>query len=239
MNRDAAPILTRAWLAAFRGRRAVGRRLRPAPPREELIRRHAPGRSFLDVGCMWSVDGAVAFLAEEVGATAVTGVDLMAPSQRYAQEHARRNSVMRFVAGDLHDPSVVAEAGVHDVVWCSGVLYHAPNPLLTLSRLRELTGELLILSTEALPELPGTSAGCVFYPGLDDPARRAYTPVQAARRVGITEPFDPAAGFENWWWGITPSALRGMLVASGFHVESISGDPFHVTALARPAAAVS
>ena len=188
---------------------------------------------------MWSVDGAVAFLAEEVGATAVTGVDLMPPTERYAEEHARRSSAMRFVHGDLHDPSVVAQTGAHDVVWCSGVLYHAPNPLLTLSRLRQLTGELLILSTEALPELPGTSGGCVFYPGLDDRGRRAYTSVQAARRVGITEPFDPTAGFENWWWGITPSALRGMLVASGFRVESISGDPFHLTALAAPVAAVS
>jgi hypothetical protein len=236
---DRTNLLTRAWLTVFRGRRALGRVLRPAPPREDLIRRHAPGRSFIDVGCMWSVDGAVAFLAEEVGATAVTGVDLMPPSERYLAEHARRNSTMRFVLGDLHDPSVLAQAGIHDVVWCSGVLYHAPNPLLTLSRLRELTGELLILSTEALPELPGTSGGCVFYPGLDGGGRTAYASVQTARRVGITEPFDPAGGFENWWWGITPSALRGMLVASGFDVESISGDPFHLTALARPAAALS
>jgi SAM-dependent methyltransferase len=226
---------TRVWLAVHRLRRAVRRRLRPAPPREDLIRRHVPGRSFLDVGCMWSVDGALAFLAEEVGATSVTGIDLMPPTGRYLEEHARRRSVVRFVLGDLHDEPVAAEAGVHDVVWCSGVLYHAPNPLLTLVRLRALTGQLLILSTEALPELPGLAGGCVFYPGLDAADRAVYTAVQGNRRVGVSEPFDPARGYENWWWGITPSALRGMLTASGFEVDSISGDPFHLVALARPA----
>ncbi len=58
---------------------------------------------------------------------------------------------MRFVRGDLHDPATVAEVGPHEVVWCSGVLYHAPNPVLTLQRLRELTTELLILQTMTLP----------------------------------------------------------------------------------------
>lgn len=228
--------LTPVWLVVHRARRALGRVVGPSPPREELVRRHAPGRSFLDVGCMWSVDGAIAFLAEEIGATNVTGIDLMPPTERYREEHARRRSSMRFVLGDLHDQPVVAEAGVHDVVWCSGVLYHAPNPLVTLARLREVTGELLILSTEALPEVPGAVGACVFYPGLDDAGRAAYTAVHAGRSaLGVSEPFDRAKGYENWWWGITPSALRGMLVASGFEVESLTGGPFHLVALARPA----
>src|SRR3712207_8110158 len=59
----------------------------------------------------------------------------------------------RFVCGDLHDPDVLAEAGVHDVVWCYGVLYHAPHPLLTLERLRSVCGELLLLGTELIPEV--------------------------------------------------------------------------------------
>jgi hypothetical protein len=237
MGRVTRPM--HVWLAVHRLRRAVQRRVRPAVPREELVRRHAGGSSFLDVGCMWSVDGAIAFLAEESGATSVTGIDLMPPSGHYRDEHARRGSAIRFVRGDLHDEALVREVGVHDVVWCSGVLYHAPNPLLTLARLRELTGELLILSTEALPEMPGVSGACVFYPGVDAPEHAAYAAVQGDRRVGISEPFDPARGYENWWWGITPSALRGMLTAAGFTVESVSGGPFHLVALARPVPAES
>jgi predicted RNA methylase len=76
---------------------------RGAPPREELVARHVRGRSFADVGCMWSVDGAVAFAAEAAGASAVTGVDVMEQSTAYRAEHVRRGSQIRFVRGDLHD----------------------------------------------------------------------------------------------------------------------------------------
>lgn len=50
----------------------MGRSKARTPPREELITQHVAGRSFLDVGCMWSVDGALCFAAEDAGATAVT-----------------------------------------------------------------------------------------------------------------------------------------------------------------------
>src|SRR5262245_15439232 len=102
---------------------------------------------------MWDVSGRFSFLAEEAGATRVTGLDVMAATPEFEAEHARRNSAVRFVTGDLHDPATVAEVGVHDVVWCSGVLYHSPYPVLTIRRLRELTGELLLLQTCAIPEL--------------------------------------------------------------------------------------
>src|SRR4051794_19232562 len=118
---------------------------RRRPPREELISRFAGGRSFLDVGCMWSVHGALCFFAEEAGATEVTGLDVMAATPEFEAERERRGSGVRFVQGDVHDAGVVEP---HDVVWCSGVLYHVPNPLLTLERLRALTRETLLLATE-------------------------------------------------------------------------------------------
>jgi hypothetical protein len=34
----------------------------------------------------------------------------------------------------------------------------------------------------------------------------------------VTEPFDPAAGYGNYWFGMTPTALRAMLETSGFRV---------------------
>jgi hypothetical protein len=134
---------------------------------------------------------------------------------------------VRFVHGDLHDPAVVDEVGVHDVVWCSGLLYHAPHPLLTLQRLRDLTGEILLLATESLPEVPGLPGACVFYPGAE-PA-----PVAAPGRAGLATPFDPARTYENWWWGITPSALRGMLDATGFAVVELHDDGLHLTVTAE------
>lgn len=189
---------------------------RGLPPREELVQRHVKGRSFVDVGCMWSVDGAIAFAAEAAGASGVTGVDVMGESSKYLEEHARRSSKVRFVQGDLHDPRTVEAVGPHDIVWCSGVLYHAPHPLLTLERLRQMTAQTLILATETLP-LKGNR--CEFAPA-------------PGTHPTHTEPFDPARGYVNWFWGISPGALRAMVEATGFRVEEEHRTAFHTTVVA-------
>jgi hypothetical protein len=134
-----------------------------------LMRSLAARRSVVDVGCLWSVDGAYAFAAEE-GASAVTGVDLMPASTRFETERSRPRSKVRFVHGDVHDPAVLA---------------HAP------------------------------AAG-------------------AGRAIGVTEPFDPAEDCGYWWWGITPSAMRGMLRAAGFVLDELRLEPFVATVVARP-----
>ncbi len=225
------PVLARAWLTAAR----VRRRIRRSPQaREELVTRFGPGRSFADIGCMWSVDGAIAFLAERCGATAVTGLDVMPASEKFAAEHAARASTVRFVQGDLHDPAAMADVGSHQVVWCSGVIYHAPHPLLTLERLHEITAETLILASETIPEVPGVSQACVFLPELPEGDRLAHASARPGRpALGITEPFARHQSYGAWWWGLSASALKGMLAASGFDVVEQHGDALHVTLVAR------
>ena len=179
------------------------------PPREELVARFAPGRSFLDVGAMWSVDGAIAFAARDAGATKVTALDIMGPTPAF---EANQGDV-RFVQGDLHDPRTVEEAGVHDVVWCSGVIYHAPHPVLTLQRLRELTGETLLLATETIR---GRGRTAIFAP---DPSEHP----------ALDAPLDPDGGYRGWWWGLSPGAVVAMAEATGFTVEEDHRTRHHLT----------
>jgi hypothetical protein len=225
-------LLARAWISAARLRRRLAR---PAVthPRAELIRAEVPGRSFADVGCMWNIHGAMCFAAEEAGAREVTGLDVMAQTPEFEAERGRRRSRVRFVRGDLHDPAALERVGSHDVVWCSGLLYHAPHPLLSLERLREITGEVLLLATETIPEVPGVAQACVFYPGLGGRDRRAHAAARPGEHVGLTTPFEPHRGYANWYWGISRSALRGMLTATGFEPVREYGDPFHATVVAR------
>lgn len=197
-----------------------------------MVRRHAAGKTFCDVGCMWKVNGRIAFVAEEAGATSVTGVDVMEPSPEFMAERERRGSEVRFVHGDLHEPATVAEVGPHEVVWCSGVLYHAPNPVLTLQRLRELTTELLILQTMTLPELPGVKQGVVFYPGVADRGLYERWGDEATRGLRMPQPGEDP--FAPWWWGISHSALHAMLRAARFELVEQWGDPFAVHLTARP-----
>jgi hypothetical protein len=239
-------LLTRGWITAARVSRRTKRRLRPEPYREELIKRYAPGRTFVDVGGMWGIHADLAFLAEESGAAAVTVVDMMPISEEYRARHAESSSRVRYVQGDLHDPRVLEEVGKHEIVFCAGVLYHAPNPLHTLECLAEITGETLILITASIPEVPGLEQACVFYPGMSEKARQSYVPATPGPRLGITHPFERegskeqehGAGqsgvYDNWWWGITPSALEGMLNASGFQVVETGGEPFATRVIARP-----
>ena len=210
-------MLGRSLTAVARLRARLGS---AAPPREELIARHVKGRSFVDIGCMWTINGALCFAAEDAGAARVTGVDVMGPSDEFTTEKRRRASKMRFVQGDVHDPATVAEIGRHDVVWCSGVLYHAPHPLLTLERLRELTGETLLLATETVAETPGRRGTIVIAPGTDE-----HPNAEPAR--------GPNAGYGPWYWGFAPSALRTMLTLSGFQIVEEHRTPFHVTVVAR------
>lgn len=222
--------LAKTWITAARLRR----KLRRAPlVREELVRRHAPGRSFADVGCMYGADGAIAFLAEECGATAVTAFDAMEETPGYRAEHERRGSSVEFVRGDLHDPGAI---GDHDAVWCAGVLYHSPYPLLTLERLAAAARELLIVGSHTIPEVPGLAQACVFYPGLGPGDRREYAAVWPCNSVGISTPYDarPEMAYANYWWGITPSALRAMVeVQPGFRVVEELAEPFATYVVAR------
>lgn len=229
----------RAWLMQARARRNVRRAVRRLGPIEPMVDRLAPDRSFVDVGAMWNVHGKVAFRAEANGATKVTAIDVSAPTEEYRAEHERRGSDVRFVLGDLHDDAVRAEAGAHDVVWCSGVLYHCPNPIHSLQCLREITNETLVLISATIPELPGVDQASVFFPGLGEKQRHAYDGAYTATsrldapRIGLTGPFDPAQFYGNWWWGLTPSSIRGMLEVTGFETAEVKSDGFHTRFVAR------
>ena len=62
---------------------------------------------------------------------------------------------------------------------------------------------------------------------------------KATASAGLTEPFDPDQAYGTWWWGITRSALHGMLTASGFEAIEEHGDSLHATVVARPRATVT
>lgn len=221
------------WLWWARARRKALLPFRRLGPFEPLIDELAPGRSFVDVGAMWNVHGRVAFTAEERGATNVTALDVSLPTDEYRAEHQRRGSSVRFVSGDIHNDRVRSETGPHEVVWCSGVLYHCPDPVHTLRCLREITTQTLVLISATIPEAPGKPRSAVFFPGLAERQRRAYdraftaTSGSSAPRLGLTTPFDPDHHYGNWWWGLTPSSIEGMLETCGFEVTRRITDGFH------------
>jgi hypothetical protein len=237
------PVVTSAWLSFARLRRLLGRK--PSGDwtqvRHRWIRDNLPGRSFADVGGMFGIHGEIALVAEESGASAVTLFDAGEPTPEFLERSRARGSAIRFVQGDLEDPVALREIGPHDVVWCTGVIYHTPNPVLQLMHLREITRELLYLGTVAIPEVPGVRQACVYYPYLQRAERHAYAAGLAdpERTLAVGTPFDerPMYGHGNFWWGITPSALRAMMATARFEVVEERRPPLYpwgVEMVARP-----
>jgi 2-polyprenyl-3-methyl-5-hydroxy-6-metoxy-1,4-benzoquinol methylase len=200
------------------------------------VRRFAPGNSFLDIGCMWGVNGELAFLAEESGARAVKGVDVFGPTPEFEHTRLERNSAVEFVLGDCTQPETIRRVGATDVVLCAGVLYHHPAPFDLLVALRALCRKTLILRTSTIPEMPGLPNAAVFYPMLSAEHRSLWnlSSLGLLDQVGISSAFEPHRGYGNWFWGLTPSALRSLVETAGFRVDHVATEAFAQTLLCTP-----
>lgn len=192
--------------------------------KEGLIRRLAPGKTFADIGCMWRVNGYFAFLAEQCGARSVAAVDIYPASDEFREHHRKRGSAVEFIQGDIHDRITVEAIGRRDLVFCSGLLYHAPNPVDTLMKLRLICSGTLILNTSTVPEMPGMKNFAVFYPYLDEGQRRFWNQGEGA--LGVSTPYDAPQGYANWFWGFSASCLESMLRCAGFRVVERYGKGF-------------
>ena len=121
-----------------------------------------------------------------------------------------------------------------DVVHCSGVLYHMPEPMQFLRALRKITGEALVLTSavtatrvegeKGVLEIPAAAMLCI--PALQGREREI---VQAYWRgivgdgaFGITQEVAEWSfeDFGPWWWLPTAEALRAMCEVAGFRYEA-------------------
>lgn len=202
----------------------------------EYIRKYAPGRSFVDIGCMWGIHGEFTFVAEEAGATVVKGVDVFGPTPEFEAKKQASNSSVEFILGDACRPDTIARVGVVDVVFCAGVLYHHPSPFDLLVALRRMCGQTLILHTAGIPEVKSLPNAAVYYPMLKAKDRQLWNlkGIGTGRQVGITDSFDPAEGYGNWFWGLSPSCLASLLETAGFRVDYCPTSSFFHTFICSP-----
>ena len=202
----------------------------------EYVNKHAAGKSFADIGCMWGVNGAYSFLAEEAGATSVKAVDVFGPTPEFEQEKAARDSKVEFILGDVIDSATIDQVGHVETVLCAGVLYHHPSPFDLLSALRLMCTETLILRTSTIPEINGLPNVGVFYPQLDRGAAELWNleALGVSGQLGIATEFRPDEGYGNWFWGLTPSCLASMVTTSGFRVVQRYPEPFAQTFICEP-----
>jgi hypothetical protein len=202
----------------------------------DFVRKYAKDKSFVDVGCMWGVNGRYSFLAEDAGATEIKAVDVFGPTPEFEAVHKKRLSAVEFLLGDITDPALLRRIGEIEVVFCAGVLYHHPSPFQLIAALRQICKEILILRTFSIPEMPALPQGAVFIPYLEAAGRKIWNLQNLGIdcQQGITGPFDPKEGYGNFFWGMTPSCLRSLLTLAGFTIEKQTEEPFAQTFVCQP-----
>ena len=97
-----------------------------------------------------------------------------------------------FLRDDVHN--VYTRLGIFDVIICSGLMYHIPDPTNVLARLSDVCADTILIESEflldpALTLWPGSSRG----PYRDDPTN---------------------------WWIYGPECLEGMVTAAGFQTHN-------------------
>src|SRR4029450_5303038 len=107
------------------------------PIRKEWIERIVPGRTFAEVGGLWGTVNEQVTVAAKGGAREVTMIDIACDStnlwERF-RERCKQEGVedYRCIRADINEPGTTERVGVFEVVHCSGVIYHCPDPLLPL-----------------------------------------------------------------------------------------------------------
>lgn len=217
--------------------------------RESWISTIAPGGSFAEVGGLWGVVNEQVTVAAAAGATDLTMIDI-APEggaedlwgafESRLEEHGV--SGVRCVHGSVDDRLLVDEVGSFDVVHCSGVLYHCPEPLRTLRNLRALVRGTLVLGTATMPETVATSAGTVsvepgaalLVPAMSDSQRVVLgewlrengAPFAYGVNHAVGEEWDLQREgwnpYEAWWWFFTRDYVSALLEAAGFDLRNVA-----------------
>ncbi|MCO6419061.1 hypothetical protein JYK14_23295 [Siccirubricoccus sp. KC 17139] len=208
---------------------------------QSLISSLVPGRSFADLGGLWGTTNERISVALQAGAAAATMIDHQPLGNELWQEfdaHCARLGVSGYVSiqGDLDDPDLPHRLGQFEVLHCSGVIYHCPDPFHSLRQLRRLTGRHLLLGAMTVPEQVRNAAGAVdFSEGrmLALPALRGgalavmqrhfdelhikIPNINAPEREPWVLP-DGMPNYSPWWWLFTVETLSAMAEAVGLRV---------------------
>lgn len=138
----------------------------------DWIERYVGGLTFCDIGGIGLNSlNERASLAAHAGAASVTMIDY----RRFGfpewddfdnkMAQAGLDDIKKIDGANLEDRGFPDQVGRYDFVHCTGILYHAPSPMLMLDNLARVTGRYLITNTVVVPEVIENAAGRLTFPG--------------------------------------------------------------------------
>ena len=206
--------------------------------RDTYIGRVVAGKSFADVGGLWGTVNEKVSVAHTHGARTLTMIDISPVGSELwtlfeQRRHTLRLPTVECVSGDILTLAEVEPCPQFDVVHCSGVLYHMPEPMRFLRALRNISREALVLTSaitatrvtgqKGVLEIPAAAMLCI--PALQGREREIvqsyWQGVVGDGAFGLTQQVAEWSfeDFGPWWWLPTVEALRAMCEVAGFRYE--------------------
>lgn len=202
------------------------------------------GKTFADVGGLWGTVNERVTVAAKAGAAKTAMIDMQPLNndlwKKFYDRCVTENvGCDKNIEANIDDPEFPKIVGDYDVVHCSGVIYHCPNPLYTVSQLSKITNDILILGSTAIPaninndkgKLIVETGGGLFVPALNSYQREVaaeyFKEVGALNIVGIDPSLQNSWSLEDyspWWWLYTRECIAGLLRVCGFKVEDTCDD---------------
>ncbi len=202
------------------------------------------GRSFADMGGLWGTVNERVTVAAKAGASHVAmldaqpeGTELWRLFAQRAAEHGVTGT--RCVQINLDDTDLTERVGRFDVVHCSGVVYHCPDPFRSLRQLARLTRDVVIIGSMTVPEVIQNEHGTLDFrggrivsvPAMDEAARAVAAAHFASlglfvHNINMAEPHpwrmpDGGPNYAPWWWLWHPATLARLAEAAGLRVVEV------------------
>ena len=223
----------------------------PKDPIDRWIAQVVPGRSFVDIGGigMNSSNERVTF-AHAAGASRTAMADIRPFSYHEWTTFdgtlvaAGVPGVDRFENVDITRPDLTDRLPTFDVVHCTGIFYHLPNPVDALRTLDGVVGTHLIINTVTVPAQVENADGrldfsgnvALFLPGINAHERAVLgthykakfgwsiddvaPPLEA--QAGAKMPYVDKGEFSCWpyWWLMSDACFRSLLHLMRYRIEA-------------------
>jgi hypothetical protein len=210
-------------------------------PKETWIKDNTAGKSFADIGGLWGTVNETVTHAAAGGARRLMMADIQEKANplwdafRQRCESKGVKNVEESVV-DLCQPETPAILGKFDIVHCSGIIYHVPDPFGLIVNLRKITAKNMILTSMYVPDQISNEKGTIdlsggqalFIPALTGNAKEIAAEhfnkleinvggINIAETFALVNP-DLTIDTGPWWWLLTPTFLRSILQLCRFEV---------------------
>lgn len=201
--------------------------------RDLYLSRSVKGKTFAEIGGLWGTVQERVSVAQQLGATQLTMIDILPPLNPWWGKFAVRmeeKGVSNYstLCGDI----MTMPCGPFDVTHSSGILYHLPSPLQYLIALRKITREHCIMTSASIPERIENKFGVIdlsggeviFVPSMTTEQKQIFAEHYCGDSGAICYGINGEAikfttdNYVPWWWLLTGKTLVAMAESAGWQV---------------------